>query len=298
MSTQRTPIRLLKLVISLIYFSLGELRNVYRALTRRRPIRARTILYYHSVLPGERYDFSRQLDVIQRQALVISLDSIPLFDSALQYVAITFDDGFDNILTNAVPELQARRLPATIFVPTDLLGKYPPWIATSADRDRYGRLMSPDTLKEIQSALISIGSHGMSHSALPQLSQDKARRELFASRRFLEDLLDRKVVLFSFPFGEFSQSLVGWCREAGYEHVFTSSPMNAFSDPDEFVTGRVWAEPSDWKLEFWLKVMGAYSWLPPAISFKRMISRCLLTRARRLDVDLRGPFTTTKGTRF
>jgi peptidoglycan/xylan/chitin deacetylase (PgdA/CDA1 family) len=103
------------------------------------------------------------------------------------------------------------------------------------------------------------------------VDEERAWREIHESRARLEGLLDREVKLFSFPYGAFNERLVGLCREAGYERVFTTLPYSALSEPDEFVTGRVWAEPTDWPLEFRLKLLGAYAWLPKAFSLKRRL---------------------------
>jgi hypothetical protein len=48
-------------------------------------------------------------------------------------------------------------------------------------------------------------------------------------------------------------------------------PWNAFRKEEEFLSGRVKAEPTDWPLEFRLKLLGAYRWLPYAIKWKFMI---------------------------
>ena len=61
------------------------------------------------------------------------------------------------------------------------------------------------------------------------------------------------------------------CREAGYEGLFAILPELAFTDPQEFVTGRVGVNPSDWALEFRLKILGAYRWLPIVFSWKRKL---------------------------
>jgi hypothetical protein len=61
------------------------------------------------------------------------------------------------------------------------------------------------------------------------------------------------------------------CREAGYERIFTTLPVFAFAEPGEFVVGRVRVDPTDWPLEFRLKLAGAYRWLPAAFAFKRLI---------------------------
>jgi peptidoglycan/xylan/chitin deacetylase (PgdA/CDA1 family) len=106
---------------------------------------------------------------------------------------------------------------------------------------------------------------------LPSIALDEAAREIALSRVRLEEQLHRKILLFSFPFGAFNENLVEICREAGYQSVFTTLPSFAFIKSDEFVTGRVRVDPTDWPLEFKLKVTGAYRWLPWAFELKRKI---------------------------
>ena len=82
-------------------------------------------------------------------------------------------------------------------------------------------------------------------------------------------MLGRKIALFSFPHGDFNSDLVEWCRDSGYEQVFTILPEPAFCESDRYVIGRVGVNLTDWKIEFLLKLFGAYSWLPSAFSLKR-----------------------------
>jgi peptidoglycan/xylan/chitin deacetylase (PgdA/CDA1 family) len=95
--------------------------------------------------------------------------------------------------------------------------------------------------------------------------------ELRESKAQLERLLQRRVTLFSFPFGAFSEESVELCREAGYERVFTTLPEGVFETQAQFACGRVRVDPTDWLLEFYLKVVGAYRWLPWAIATKRKL---------------------------
>jgi hypothetical protein len=108
---------------------------------------------------------------------------------------------------------------------------------------------------------------------LTTLDEEGARQELYQSRMKLEALLNRQVTLFSFPFGDFNLKLIQWCREAGYKRVFTGLPIAALHEPASFAMGRVPVNPSDSLLEFRLKVLGAYRWLPYAFVLKRRILR-------------------------
>jgi peptidoglycan/xylan/chitin deacetylase (PgdA/CDA1 family) len=197
--------------------------------------------------------------------------------SGKSYVAVTFDDGFENFITQALPELEKRNIPATVFV-----------IASGMNRefgsDSYSeKLLSLEQVRSLPTSLVTIGSHTVTHPLLTQLEESEARREIYESRTKLEAMLNRRVTQFSFPFGGFNQKLASICREAGYERIFTTLPSFAFEQGDEFVVGRVRVDPTDWPLEFRLKLVGAYRWLPAIFSWKRkLISMASHSMARPL----------------
>ena len=112
----------------------------------------------------------------------------------------------------------------------------------------------------------------MSHPFLPSIDLDKAADEIALSRKTLEEKLNRKVLLFSFPFGGFNEKHVEFCRQAGYARIFSTLPQLASLNPHEFLTGRVRVDPTDWPIEFKLKLAGAYRWLPWAFKLKRKVA--------------------------
>jgi peptidoglycan/xylan/chitin deacetylase (PgdA/CDA1 family) len=112
------------------------------------------------------------------------------------------------------------------------------------------------------------------------VEEEEARREIIDSRRTLESMLGHRVMEFSFPFGGFNERLVEVCREAGYERAYTTLPAFVSGQPGEFVVGRVRVDPTDWPLEFRLKLAGAYRWLPLVFSLKRR----LVSLAARLSI--------------
>jgi len=63
---------------------------------------------------------------------------------------------------------------------------------------------------------------------MTSLSEEAATAELRKSRIDLEAILGRPVALFAFPYGRHNESLVRWCKEAGYQRVFTIQPKLAF----------------------------------------------------------------------
>jgi peptidoglycan/xylan/chitin deacetylase (PgdA/CDA1 family) len=196
-------------------------------------------------------------------------------------VAVTFDDGLESILDNVLPELRMRSIPVTLFAVPDALGRNRAWEHRGGDDTRNERVMSREQLRRLPSELVTIGSHSLTHAFLPTTDEKQLERELAGSRVELEEILDRPVKLFSFPYGGFNEQVIEGCRNAGYERVFTALPFRAFSKPGEFVTGRVGTAATDWPIEFRLKLVGAYRWLPYAFVWKRRVLSVVGGRGRK-----------------
>ena len=276
--------RLIKLVISMGFFVASSCWKLFCRLTGGRQRGVCVVLYYHAVPPEFRRHFARQMDILLSCTKPVAAGvQLPLPDGG-PYSAVTFDDGYESVIENALPELRERRIPCTIFVITEALGRWPTWLTgPDSDRELHGRVLSADQLRRLSSDMVTIASHSMTHPKLTSLSQQEASKELVGSRLKLEEMLHKQVRLFSFPYGAFNKELVRWCREAGYERVFTILPVLAFTDSQEFVTGRVWVEPTDWPLEFRLKLLGAYRWLPSAFALKqKLLSSFPVSRLLRL----------------
>jgi len=231
------------------------------------------ILYYHSIPAEQRSQFAAQLDRVSRYGKVIDVTGNVQLNPGDRCVGITFDDAFENFISEALPELSARNMHSTMFVISEALGKaFGP--AGSAEK-----VMSVEQLRALPKSLVGIGSHTATHPLMPLLDDRQALFELIESRKKLEQYLGQSVLTFSFPFGGFSQRLIELGREAGYKRIFTTQPVFAFANPEHFVEGRVRVDPTDWPLEFKLKLAGAYRWLPGAFALKRIITNLPLLRA-------------------
>ncbi|HEV8130586.1 MAG TPA: polysaccharide deacetylase family protein [Acidobacteriota bacterium] len=130
-------------------------------------------------------------------------------------VSITFDDGYRNVRDNALPVLQRIGWAATIFVPTDYVGKTNEW-------DRLNDVPSLALLDWSDLALlhetgISIGSHGKRHWSLVHLSKTEAAAELRESLLALQSQLAGGSRVFSYPFGQRHPELSSLLQEAGYK---------------------------------------------------------------------------------
>jgi peptidoglycan/xylan/chitin deacetylase (PgdA/CDA1 family) len=266
--------RSMKLLGSLAVYCVDRVVGFARKVSGRRESGTCVILYYHVVTEEQRALFGNQLDVILKSKSPLGTCQLDEIEPGHHYVAITFDDGFRSVLHHAVPELEARHFPATIYVPPAYLGRPPAWPDIDERERAREVVMDAQELKSIDRSLIALGSHCLSHPNLSRLGDVEAREEIAGSRRVLEELLGRKIAELSFPFGAFDERHVEMAKEAGYERVFSIVPEVISGEArGKFLMGRVRVDPDDSPLEFALKVNGAYRWLPRASRLKRRLRK-------------------------
>jgi peptidoglycan/xylan/chitin deacetylase (PgdA/CDA1 family) len=233
----------------------------------RSPAARFVVLYYHEVPHEARRRFARQMRALSRSTTVVRAAHAGALPEGSYCVAITFDDAFQSVGANAVPELLRRGLPATIFVPVDCLGKKPGWDMVHGVNDQ---VMTCDELRSLPE-LIELGSHSLSHPHLTRIDVARLGEELTISREKLTELIGSQVSLLAFPYGEYDDRVLGACREAGYERVFGIDPWPADPAGRDFVRGRVPVDPNDGPLMFHLKARGAYGWMIHASAMKRKV---------------------------
>jgi peptidoglycan/xylan/chitin deacetylase (PgdA/CDA1 family) len=151
----------------------------------------------------------------------IALDEVPLaigeHSSWSKPVAITFDDGYRDTYTHALPILQQFGMTATVMLVSDRIGGCSTWDAgKSADAS----LLSLDEIKALANAGISFGAHTAVHSSLPDISLESARHELASSKAKLEALLGHEVSTLAYPYGRTTPEICRLAEEAGYTVAF------------------------------------------------------------------------------
>lgn len=150
-------------------------------------------------------------------------------------VVITFDDGFADFHTNALPALVSCGFTATVFVTTG-------WIADAGQDSagtRPGRMLSWSQVLEAAGAGIEIAAHSHGHPQLDQLAGQRLRDELEISKALLEDRLGRIVPGLAYPFGYSNARVRHQVRELGYEYACSVSNAIAGSASDSFSLPRL-----------------------------------------------------------
>ena len=252
--------RIIKVAISIFYYLASLGKFIFLRWILKKSNQRLVILCYHGVPHEHRQTFCQHVRGILRAGKPCRLDILTSAPRDDLLIGVTFDDAFANIIHNALPVLHQNRIPATIFIPSGNLGYPPKWRIEQEWAYAKDRIMSSEELREILSPLVSIGSHSVSHEDLRKLSDEMVWWELLESKKSLEQIIERPIDLFAFPYGYYNGRSVALAQKAGYRWAFTSDPDVASYDQSCFLMGRFGVDFDDWRIEFWLKIRGAYAW--------------------------------------
>ena len=173
------------------------------------------ILMYHQIgsYPG-RYNVPRQSFEAQMAYLAqsgytsVSIDQIA---AALRGqgglppcpVAITFDDGYTSVYSQALPILQQYGMRATFYIVAGYVGMSQ-------------RFMNWDQVRDLAAKGMWIGSHSYNHPYLARLPRASLAHQIVDSKTTLESELGIPITTFAYPFGSFNPSVMQAVTEAGY----------------------------------------------------------------------------------
>jgi peptidoglycan/xylan/chitin deacetylase (PgdA/CDA1 family) len=190
----------------------------------------------------------RALDV------VTALDLLYAGQLEPRTVAVTFDDGFQDVLDNAQPVLAELGFSATVFVSTAVIDgqatySWAPYAATASWEQI--RLMDA-------SGVLRFEPHSKTHPDLRRLDDAEAREEITGSKAELERQIGRKTHAFCYPSGFFASREREMVRESELRYGVTCEPGLNTASTDPYVIHRVQVEPTDNLRAFKAKVAGSH----------------------------------------
>lgn len=229
------------------------------------------ILLYHSVdtpdsndrlrIRVSPEDFYEQMKFLHHNGYkIFTLDEIIEIiqnkrDIPEKAIAITFDDGYKDVLENAVPVLCKFNFKAAVFIATDYIEK----------KDRFGldywekwKFLSWEEIEKMKDLDIEIGSHSVSHMCMSELPGEDVKKEVIGSKKILENKITGNVRFFSYPHGSFDGNLKNILKTSGYAAAFTSIEGVNSHETDLFKFKRIEINGDDNISEFNKKITGCY----------------------------------------
>lgn len=127
-------------------------------------------------------------------------------------VAITVDDAYLSVYTQAYPRLRARGWPFTVFVASDYIDRH------------YHAYMDWSQMREMHANGVTFANHSASHDYLVRRRageseadwHQRIRDDIQRDQRRLTEVMGEAPMLFAYPYGEFDTPLADLVAELGY----------------------------------------------------------------------------------
>jgi len=211
------------------------------------------VLMYHRIADDRANDwtvshrmFFRQICWLQKHFEMISLEEtrrrVGRGANHRPCASITFDDGYAENCRQAVPFLIKERIPCTYFVTLQNVLYEEPFTHDLVMGNSF-RPNSAEQIKAMAAAGVEIGSHAYTHADLAAIKDPRLLRyEIAASRKDLQEIIDRPVRYFAFPFGQrknLSAEAFETAKATGYEAVCSAYGGLNFPSDDPFHLQRI-----------------------------------------------------------
>jgi len=179
----------------------------------------KAILTYHSI------DASGSVISVDRETLrehaawlagaglrAVGLEQLLALPADVSGVAITFDDAFVNFATEAWPVLREFGHAVTLFVPTGHVGGTNAWEANGRHGAPVLPLLDWAALGRLASDGVTLGSHGVAHARLTDVSEGVLHEEVDASAELMRRETDVGPASFAYPYGLVNERVVAAVR--------------------------------------------------------------------------------------
>jgi peptidoglycan/xylan/chitin deacetylase (PgdA/CDA1 family) len=171
-------------------------------------------------------------------------------------VGITFDDGYQNNLQNALPALTKRGFTATCYAVSSMIGGRNSWDINIGVAEK--ALMTRGDWLAWLSAGMDVGSHTRTHADLNAVDAIEAKNQIADSKQELENQFGVEVRHFCYPYGRFSPTHRQMVKDAGYITATTTHRGRVHTGDDPIALDRVMVAQATHPGLFALKVLTGY----------------------------------------
>ena len=184
------------------------------------------IISYHSI-NNENCPISLNLKEFEKQLVFFKKNNFhsihfnEINNTSSKKFIITFDDGYKDLITNALPLLKKYNFKATCLIISNLIGKRNIW-------DEYKKNVKDKELMNLSDINywlkngMKIGSHSKNHKKLTKLDDKEKIDEIINSKNELESLTGTTIDSFCYPYGLYNENIVNIVKEK-YDFAFTTN---------------------------------------------------------------------------
>ncbi|MFA6075678.1 MAG: polysaccharide deacetylase family protein [Negativicutes bacterium] len=177
------------------------------------------------------------ISINQYEGWLQNLNAVPK-----KSVLMTFDDGFANHITNAVPLLKKYNIPAINFIAAEKMGGQYAWDGVPAAL--YEPLMNEQQIRDWLAAGYAIGSHTLTHEHLNRMTRAEKTREIKDSKSVLEKQFNCPIDWLCYPFGDFDHECIEIAKACGYFGAFACYQHTNPWKTERYAIRRVLVYPS------------------------------------------------------
>ena len=189
-------------------------------------------------------------------------------------LAVTFDDGYQNMYTQVLPLVERLKIPVTIFISTEWIGNgaamhFDDWGVEqqgSVPEESYRPLNWSHCQELHASEWVEVAAHSHSHADFRGDLQ-RFRDDMQKCLASLEEKLGITNPNFAFPFGRVDDGfatpeMVDIVRELGVQSALTTEPGPVYFERSPFCWGRNNVFAWDTAATIDARLAGWYDWLP------------------------------------
>jgi peptidoglycan/xylan/chitin deacetylase (PgdA/CDA1 family) len=205
------------------------------------------ILLYHSIsdtqsrLAVSANEFAKQTTYLYEQGYktITPTDIFNVITGKEKRVLITFDDGFKDNLTAALPILKRHGFMATVFISTDYIGKQSDFCRD--EEEKHYDMLTAEDIKTLARDDWTIASHFASHRDLDKLSADEVKREYGRAREALAAITGsfNSGEIVSYPHSRANPLVADTIKKAGANMAFSGRVGLSNKHSDRFALPRI-----------------------------------------------------------
>jgi len=226
-------------------------------------MRSIPILMYHSInddsnpLSISKLNFEKQMYFLSKNKFnTIKFEDLDN-NIGKKKIIITFDDGYKNLIKNALPILKKYNFTAVCFFVSNHIAKYNFWDENKKNFSRLD-LMNLNDIKYWLDNEMLVGAHTSDHLNLKKVSLDEKSNQILQPKLFFKKNFKIEINYFSYPFGQYDSDSLSIVKKHYKYAVTTKRSRYKKNKFNIFELPRVAVNKNDGMFKFFLKIKTVY----------------------------------------